>query len=448
MSPISAATTPPPATNPPTIGASVCSIPMRMPSSWIGFAPRIEDWYPGWELPGRELKEKALLVSALLYEASNHANTSGLFKAYHKGFGGFGRDALTRILAPMRLELPVLLDGAADHGPPIVARRNAEEFVEGARAISAISIRPTIPISTEATTTCSTRLLCGTSPLSSRAFDRMAGCWRRPRFERIGSQRARSSVTPKPPRALSSACSTAIDSRFIALSYNTEGIVPIDRLASIMSRHGRLEILGADYVQYRGGKQSMFRRTHNLELLMVVTRGERARPGDREAVTRYLLERRIQTLLKGAFVPKRVLAAFESDGGAILFTAVALPMRHFHLFADAASAARAVLALDAGPENLALFAERLSLCLCSSRREEAEVLLGILRGGPSDADRASLQMRLSNVIKKFAHKRYRGAFEAVCAEAEALAASAPEAYARLSRDLAGIKRVAALRFAG
>ncbi len=39
-----------------------------------------------------------ILLSILIYEAATHTNTSGVFKAFHKGFGGHGKDALQRIL--------------------------------------------------------------------------------------------------------------------------------------------------------------------------------------------------------------------------------------------------------------------------------------------------------------------------------------------------------------
>jgi adenine-specific DNA-methyltransferase len=41
--------------------------------------------------------ERVVLLASLIYQAATHANTSGVFKAYHRGFGGFGKDALARI---------------------------------------------------------------------------------------------------------------------------------------------------------------------------------------------------------------------------------------------------------------------------------------------------------------------------------------------------------------
>ena len=85
----------------------------------------IEDLRPirGY-MPRAYAAERALLLGLLVYEAATHANTSGVFKAYHKGFGGHGRDALGRILSPMSLEPPLLWGGP----PAEVARAEAAAF--------------------------------------------------------------------------------------------------------------------------------------------------------------------------------------------------------------------------------------------------------------------------------------------------------------------------------
>jgi adenine-specific DNA-methyltransferase len=56
-----------------------------------------------------------LLIAPLLHEASVHANTAGVFKGFYKDrrtgigrFGGTNEDALSRIMAPIILEPPVL----------------------------------------------------------------------------------------------------------------------------------------------------------------------------------------------------------------------------------------------------------------------------------------------------------------------------------------------------
>ncbi len=88
---------------------------------------RIEEWYPGFDLRKNDFKEKSLLLGSLLYKCATHTNTSGVFKAYHRGFGGFGRDALKRIMAAIKLDIPVLYDSAKKNR---VYRMDAAAFLK------------------------------------------------------------------------------------------------------------------------------------------------------------------------------------------------------------------------------------------------------------------------------------------------------------------------------
>ncbi len=89
---------------------------------------RIEEMYPGTPVEETSFREKMILLAPLLYEAATHTNTSGVFKACHRGFGGHGRDALKRIMAGIILRPPVLIDAPA---PSTVACMDAKEFLSG-----------------------------------------------------------------------------------------------------------------------------------------------------------------------------------------------------------------------------------------------------------------------------------------------------------------------------
>lgn len=79
-----------------------------------------------------DASEKALLLGPLLAKASVHANTSGVFKGFYKDrngvgqFGGHGKDALTRILRPINLELPFLTPTDCEWR---VTREDANELI-------------------------------------------------------------------------------------------------------------------------------------------------------------------------------------------------------------------------------------------------------------------------------------------------------------------------------
>lgn len=408
----------------------------------------IEDRYPGWDLERPRLTEKILLISSLLYEAATHANTSGVFKACHKGFGGFGRDALGRILSPMELEPPLLVEGSQ---PCVVTRREAADFVAERTAdlcyldppynshqygsnyhlLNTIALwdRPTV-----------SNALRPDGRLADKAAIRKD--WVETRSDFCYADRARSAFERLLDR---------VDSRYIALSYNTEGILPFEELSELLARRGRVELLGTDYVKYPGGKQSLHRRTHNLEFLAVVTTGERLRPSDRTTQRRQLAERRVGLLLRSSFHPGRVRDEFEVSGETVRVPGgtVRLPMRHLHFFlpGDAGERLRSL-----SDRELAALEERLLRCQCESRAEEAEVLMELLasraRADSAGRESAALQIRLARVVRKFAHRRYRCELERACAAVDRLISSAPGRFQRLARELEAIRGIAALRFAG
>ena len=75
----------------------------------IGFFPENPDQ------PDNVLR-RSLLLAPIIYAAATRVNTSGVFKACHKGFGGYSGDALKRIMSPVTLEAPVIINAAGRPG--------------------------------------------------------------------------------------------------------------------------------------------------------------------------------------------------------------------------------------------------------------------------------------------------------------------------------------------
>ncbi|HUZ17587.1 MAG TPA: DNA adenine methylase [Spirochaetia bacterium] len=408
----------------------------------------IEEQYPGWDLDERARKEKLLLVSSLIYEAATHANTSGVFKAFHKGFGGFGRDALGRILSPMKLEVPVLIDSSRSCG---VDRRDAADF---------------IPLHTAD--------LCYLDPPynqhqygSNYHLLNTIALWDAPSVDHAltadGSLKERAAIRKDWVKTRSSYCIPSraaqtlrdllerIDARFIALSYNTEGFVSIEELYEMLSRQGRTEIMGTDYVLYRGGRQSVSRGTYNYEFLVICDRKSRPQGGDLRRVEGFLLRKRLDHLLKESYVPERVRERFRESDGSISLTGgeLSLRMPFLHYFTRPLSEAEAS---DIPTESVREIIAGLEECRCRDRREEAAVLLSILRtaeaAGTADArdELPRIEQRLLRAVRKIAHRKYHDIFRETCGKVRAFAESA--GLDRLLRRLGEIEALAERRFSG
>jgi len=59
-------------------------------------------------------------------------------------------------------------------------------------------------------------------------------------------------------------------SHFIAISYNNEGIIPIDSFKKILSEHGKWELFEQDYNTYRGSRNLKNRNIKVKEHLWVL----------------------------------------------------------------------------------------------------------------------------------------------------------------------------------
>ena len=410
-----------------------------------GIRSRIEEMYPGRKIT----KEKLLLLAALLYQCATHTNTSGVFKACHKGFGGHGRDALGRILSPIRLQMPIVIDapGEAEVGCQdalqFVRSRPAElcyldppynqhQYGSNYHLLNTIALWDKPAIDNE---------LRGDGRLKHKAGIRKD--WVKTRsdycYRRSAGRTFRELLD-------------AIDARHIVLSYNTEGIIPFEELVELLASQGRVELFGNEYVKYRGGKQSIARQVHNLEFVLLLDRTRSTLGPDRERLERAVLANRLAVLMKRSFCPEKIRRRFALGSGKHPWLAIELegksyqlPMPHLYRFSPEAGEM-----IDAAADLRPLL-EQLSACECADRQEEIQVLLDILKASSrrgEGKDREALQKRILWLLRKFAHRKYRERFEKTVADLRRFAESGPEGLPLLLCGLEEVTALARARFEG
>jgi adenine-specific DNA-methyltransferase len=423
---------------------------------------RIEALYPGStggasvgpdDGHDRVVKEKILLLASLLYQCATHTNTSGVFKACHKGFGGHGKDALGRIMAKIQLQEPVLIDGRAD------SEVRCEDALGFARS------RPAD--------------LCYLDPPynqhqygSNYHLLNTIARWDKPGVDNErrgdGTLKSKAGIRKDWISTRSAFCYRqtagkafaglleAIDARFIVLSYNTEGIIPFEALIELLSAQGRVELIGNQYVKYRGGKQSLSRRVHNLEFVLVLDRSSSTSPADRRRLETAVLISRLRVMMKRSFRPgqvRRLFAVPDRDDLPVRLNGRTIHLSMPHLYRFSAEAA-AVLesALEAvALKDLRSLVERLELCECADRLQEIHVLLEISSGSGGHGDLRDedwLQKRILWLLRKFAHRKYRGDFERTLGELRSFCRRDPRRFAVLSLGLERVEALARARFAG
>lgn len=360
---------------------------------------------------------RTLLLALLVYEASVHSNTSGVFKAFHKGFGGHDGDALTRILAPMELEVPVLWDS------PRAASASALDAADFLARRSADLIYLDPPYNQHQYG--SNYHLLNTVVLGDRFIPELKAGIRRDWTRTRSLFCSKSTVAGAFAKVLDAA-----DARHLVVSYNTEGVLPFEQLYDLLDCRGRVTLAVQDYVKYRGGRQSPSRLNHNLEFCLIVDTKAPPRSGRRPLVDRFLVERRLATLLKGAFVPERLGPALQD---------LPWPTEDLHRFPTPPDLTALSLT------ELRTAAGRLEPAACRNHQEEFEVLLRLLASSPAGSRQNKRIRRLALVLRKFAFRQYQDDFLRAMERARDLAARIEAPL--LARLLDELEPVAARRFA-
>jgi adenine-specific DNA-methyltransferase len=382
---------------------------------------RIQSEYPNPAPGTSDAVKRTVLLACLLLEAATHANTSGVFKAYHRGFGGNSKDALGRIMGRMELEIPILPNGY----PAAIAREDAKIFLSG---ISADIIYFDPPYNQHQYGSnyhiLNTILRWDGKPLplsggESSCCSRKAGIpdnWK--------ATRSRFCSRPAVKTAIHEVLDVA-DAAHLVFSWNADGYLPGEELADMLSARGRLEILALDYTAYRGGRQSVSKNTGSREYLFVVdTRSPGI--GSERAI------HDLQTLASGddavraTYDPERVASIFAlvdaAEAVPELFEAnsretspgdQSMARQFFRPDLRAAAVGAASLLAGMDGDRRQVFMDGLASCACSDSDEQLVALHGVIERALTRGDRARALRALREVprlIRKFAHRKYEDRF--------------------------------------
>ena len=258
----------------------------------------IEDRYPAGKDETTD-ESRYLLISLLLGEASKHTNTSGVFKAYHKGFGGHGKDALNRILAPINLPFPQLPTGLspaevhcmdanrlARELPPVDIAYldppyNQHQYGSNYHILNTIALWDRIPAPLE---------LNGKGVLREKAAIRKD--WiktRSPYCYRGQAEEAFRDVLDN------------LDAGRILISYSNDGLIPFETMMDICENKGRVSIVSNEYTKFRGGRQSNSRLHSNIEFVLVIDSRKTANSRTRNRIRRLMLLRQAALMEKKVY---------------------------------------------------------------------------------------------------------------------------------------------------
>ena len=207
---------------------------------------------------------KHFCLASLLVKASVHTNTSGVFKGFHKRngnghFGGNGENALSRIKKEIALDTPIFSDFEC---PVFVHKRDINDLVRDTKlpTFDLVYYDPPYNQHPYGSNYFMLNIINGEKKIEIQdGVSGIAKEWNRSAYnKRTAAEEAMSQLLAD-TRA-----------RFIAISYNDEGIIPVDSFKRILSKYGTWELMEQDYNTYRGSRNLRGRDIKVKELLWIL----------------------------------------------------------------------------------------------------------------------------------------------------------------------------------
>ena len=210
------------------------------------------------------LPYRKYFIAPLLYEASVHVNTSGVFKGFYKSksenvgkFGGDGANALERIKGEIVLRKPVFSIYDCDI---VLFKEDANVLVKHLRDIDITYIDP--PYNQHPY---GSNYFMLNTIIDNRVGDdisKVAGIpkgWNKSQYNRKRD-------------ALSGfeELVSDIDSKYLIISYNNEGFISFEKMSEMLSRYGELKVREIDYIAFRGSRNLKGRNIRTTEYLFVL----------------------------------------------------------------------------------------------------------------------------------------------------------------------------------
>lgn len=222
-----------------------------------------------------DLVEERCLLAPLLYQACYTSNTSGVFKGFHKGWGGQTKTALYRIAGDLRLSPSVFFDNEQENevfccdAQQLAEELSSEEldvvyldppynqhpYGSNYHVLNSITLWDKPPLSNHIT---------GHGNKSAIRTD-----WR---TDRRSAYNYRKGATEAYRKLLAT-----INARYVLTSYSTDGMIPLREILQINAVRGQVYVEMREYKRYRVSAQRFSKKPMNVEVIVAVDTHRQAR---------------------------------------------------------------------------------------------------------------------------------------------------------------------------
>jgi adenine-specific DNA-methyltransferase len=224
----------------------------------------IEKWWYEGKL---SVAERNCLIGPLLYQCCYTSNTSGVFKGFHRGWGGATKTALYRIMSDLSLSPAVFHNNGMENQ---VFRMDANQLAMqlSERKIDIAYLDPPYnqhPYGSNYHVLNSVSLW-DKPPLTKHIEGRNKAAirldWR--------SQRRSKFNHSKQAAAEYRRLVSKINARYILTSYSTDGNIPLESLVESNLERGCVDVVMKSYKRYRVSSQRFSKKPVNIEFILVL----------------------------------------------------------------------------------------------------------------------------------------------------------------------------------
>lgn len=207
---------------------------------------------------------KKFFLAPLLYEASVHCNTSGVFKGFYKSkengkgkYGGDGENALKRIKGKIELKKPIFSNYECD---VIINQKDSNRLIKELPKTDVIYIDP--PYNQHPY---GSNYFMLNTILKNKVGDNIS------KVSGIPKEWNRSDYNKK--NKINQVFEELIENcnaSYTIVSYSSDGFIKYDDMISIMEKYGNLSIEEIEYPTFRGSRNLKDRAKHVTEYLFIL----------------------------------------------------------------------------------------------------------------------------------------------------------------------------------
>ncbi len=244
-----------------------------------------------WELEEKITREEfGYLMASFVYSVSYVSNTSGVFKGFHKGWGGSNGTAQYRICSDIELRPAIVFDNGKKN---ISTREDAGKLVH-----ELTTILGGIP-----------DIIYLDPPYNQHPYGsnyhvlNTVTLWDKPDFPEKITRGTKSAIrldwrterrsAYNSHRKATQEFQDLIDNlsaKFILTSYSTEGNIPLEEMMEILGGKGSLRIVKREYVRYRVSPTRLSPKPRNVEFVVITD--PNGKPESKENLTKIIAELR------------------------------------------------------------------------------------------------------------------------------------------------------------